>query len=602
MNRKPPASLPAAAKGKTRTLGFRFILLFTAITIPLLLLLFAASYYAKTVVLKQVAVSYRNLVTSNLHMIDRSLDDITTNMVNIVDHDDNFQKFARPGLTDTEAFFVKSELTEKNKIYQSYYHTVDLFYVYSQPNDVLDTSFLMGQNAVSVEQVREWLYHTLHNPQALKELYYKWSIVQINGQYFLHRMVANEPGNNAYIGALIHINTLKLPLGALNLSNGEVVFTADDGTVLSRPSAIIADGTRLPSGQLADGHAFSYTQEGKKLFVIASRSSTSPVHMAVVLPNSELLRGLNNFQMMINLLPLAVGFILLLYLFIFRRIVYYPILQLLNVIRRIKEGDMEARLPPSPVSEFETINHTFNSMVSEIGELKIDVYEERLNVQSAELKHLQTQINPHFFLNTLNIIYQLAELKRFDLVKKTVRHMVQYFRFMLSKKADTITLGQELEHIRNYLEIQKLRYQDAFTFDITAEESLLGVKLPSLLIQPFVENAMLHGLTVKSEVFTLHVSARRWPEEANTLVIEVQDNGRGMDGQVLQLVNSSEYAPDSEEGHIGIWNVKRRMAMRYGDSASVLFAHNSPRGVTVRLTLPMENEEEEPGYGRHAGG
>jgi two-component system, sensor histidine kinase YesM len=579
-------------KSRTKTLGSRFILLFSAVTIPLLLMLFAAGHYAKDVVLTQVANSYENLVNSNLHMIDRSLDDITTNMVNIVDHDENFQKFGRAGLSDTESFFAKMELTQRNSTYQSYYHTVDLFYVYSKPNDLLDTSYLLGASDVPMEKIRDWVSDTLHQPEAIKALYYKWSIVRIEGQYFLHRVVSDEPGNNAFIGALININTLKIPLGNLNLKEGDVLFADEDGTVLSNPSPMFNSGFRLPADKLAVNSSFSYSDGKRKLFVITSRSFRNGINMAVVLPNSELLRGLNTFQTFINLLPLFVSGILLLYLFIFRRIIYHPILQLLGVIRRIKEGDMEAKLPNSQVSEFETINHTFNNMVQEIKGLKIDVYEERLNAKNAELKHLQTQINPHFFLNTLNIIYQLADLKRYELVKKTVRHMVQYFRFMLSTNRDTITLSQELEHIRNYLEIQKMRYQDSFEFEIRLPDELLDARIPSLIVQPFIENAMIHGLSVKNEPFVLQIEVSPLEDSPDTMCIEVRDNGKGVDSVKLEELNSGLYAPASEDSHIGIWNVKKRAAMRYGDRASLAFRHNEPKGVRVRLCLPIDNTKE----------
>lgn len=576
---------------KTRGLGSRFIVLFSAITVPLLLLLFVAGHYAQKVVLAQVANSYQNLVNSNLYMIDRSLDDITTNMVYIVDHDENFQKFGRAGLKDSDYFFAQMELLQRNSAYRSYYHTVDMFYVYSRTDDrFAATNVITGSDH---DEVESWIVHALQTPESRQPLLYKWSVVRIGNQNFLHRVVSDETSNQAFIGALINVNTLKIPLGDLQLrAGGDVLFAGPDGTVLSDPSPELKQDFRLPADKLAMNASFSFTDDGHRFFIITSTSRNSGISMAVVLPYSELLKGLQSFQTLIYVLPLFVFLILLLYLFILRKMIYRPILQLLVAIRRTKDGDMEMKLPGSPVTEFDIIHHTFNDMVEEIKDLKIDVYEERLNVQKAELKHLQTQINPHFFLNTMNIIFQLADMKRYELVKKTVRHMVQYFRFLLGTSRDTITVAEEIAHIRNYLEIQKLRYQETFEFGIDIDPFLLEARLPSLIVQPFVENAMLHGMSVKGEPFLLSIAARYEAAPDGRMCIEVRDSGKGMAPDKLAELSSDHYKPASEDNHIGIWNVKRRLAMRYGDRCELTFFHNEPKGFGIRLCLPVEFAKE----------
>lgn len=574
---------------KLNTLGSRFIILFCAITIPLLLILFLVGNYAKSVVLTQVANSYQNMVASNLNMIDRSLEDITTNMVDIVNNDDDFQRFGRPGLSDSDYYFAQTELIHRNSTYQSYYHTVDMFFVYSKPNDAVYSTNLIGAASGSYEPVREWIADSFHHPESLKELLYKWSVIRIKDQYFLYRLVSDDLTNNAYIGALINIDSLKTPLGNLNLKGGaEVLFLGDDGKVLSTPAASLLMIEHLPPDKLKLNTNFSVISGKSKLLVVTRHSANSGISMAVVVPDSELLSGLSYFQAAINFLPLLAFAILGLYVIIFRNIVFNPIRHLLGAIRRIKEGDMNTRLPASNIAEFAIINHTFNNMVEEITHLKIDVYEESLRAQKAELKHLQTQINPHFFLNTLNIIFQLADLKRYDLVKKTVRHLVQYFRFMLRSNKDVTSLSQELAHIRNYLEIQKMRFQDSFIFDIQVPNELHMAQLPSLIIQPFVENAMIHGMSVKTSPFSLRIVAERVHGAEDMMSIEISDNGKGIPLKKLEEINAEWYAPISEENHIGVWNVKKRLTMQYGDKAKLNFYHNEPKGVMIRLLLPIE--------------
>lgn len=574
-------------KSRKKTLGRRLVQLFAAITIPLLAVLFAAGYYAKDVVLAQVSRSYQNLVNSNLKMMENSLEDITINLVDIVDHDENFQKFGRSGLTDSEYYFARMGIMQRNQSYQAYYHSVDLFYLYSGPNQSLTLSNVLGSTEAYMDEIRSWITDAVNDSDRLGRLQYKWTIVRIGGDYYLNRTVGNALDHPTYIGALIRLDSLRSPLGNLDLqAGGDVLIVDNDGNVLTRTSPSLGTGFRLPGERMKQRSSFSFSHNGEKLFVVSSQSPALGINLAVVIPNSELLRGLNMFQTVINALPFLILLILLFYLYYFRRIVIRPILNLLGGIHRIRDGAMETKLPDSNVVEFQALNQAFNSMVNEIQHLKIDVYEERLNAQKAELKHLQTQINPHFFLNTLNIIYQLADLQRVELVKKTVRHLVQYFRFMLQAKDSSITLEQELEHIRNYLEIQKLRYRDSFDFSIELSEELRHAYIPSLTVQPFVENAMIHGISLKGEVFRLAIEAA--PGEDGRMVIEVADNGKGMDGARLLELNAPGYQPASEEKHIGIWNVRKRMLMRYGEQASLVFGGNEPSGLRVKLTLPVQ--------------
>lgn len=576
---------------KSRKLSSRFILLFTALMLPLLLILFMAGRYAQDIVLTQVANSYQNLVNSNLHMIDRSLNDITTNMVYIVDHDENFQKFGRADITDTEFYFSKSELLQRNMAYRSYYHTVDMFYIYSRTNNRLATTNVIPES--DHDEVQDWIINSLQVTESRQPLMYQWSVVRIGNQNFLHRVVSDDTTNNTFIGALINVNTLKIALGNLDLrEGGDVMFAGEDGRVLSDISPDLNKEFRLPPEKLTMNTSFSLSDEGRSLFIITSRSPVSRINMAVVLPYSELLRGLQSFETFTYLLPLFVFIILLFYLYILRKIIYYPILQLLGAIRRTKDGDMGMKLPGSSITEFDIIHHTFNDMVDEIKDLKIGVYEERLHAQKAEMKHLQMQINPHFFLNTLNIIYQLADMKRNELVKKTVRHMVQYFRFMLKASRDTITIDQELGHIRNYLEIQKMRYQDSFEFNIHIAEELREAQVPSLIIQPFVENAMIHGISVKGDPFVLQITVGQDEMDHTRMRLEVKDNGKGITPDKLEALSAKWRDQISEGDHIGIWNVKKRVSIRYGNKAEISFFHNDPKGFGVKLCLPIEYAKE----------
>jgi len=580
---------------KLYSLGSRLGLLFAAVTLPLLVLLLAIGNYAKTVVLSQVAHSYQNLVDSNIRQIDRSLDDISSNLFLIVNQDPNFLQLAQADIDDAEYYFAQMGLQQRNLAYQSYYHTVDLYFVHSRLRHHTMFTGMPETSGQYAEEIRNQVREMMNASDRLEDYFYKWSIIRLNGDYYLFRLVGDDMSNNALIGALVSMDRLNKPLTNLDFGKqGLPVFVADDGQFLTGARPPRLEKLSLPQGGEKQDKYFETKAGDQTLFVVHQGSSKSGFHMAVVLPRTALLQGLDYFQAAINLLPVAVLAILLLYLLMIHRLILMPVKRLLATIRRVKGGDMEARLPATRILDFSLIHHSFNGMLNEIKDLKINIYEEKLRVQQAELRQLQTQINPHFFLNTLNVIFQLADLKRHELIKKTVRHMVQYFRFLMTTTVETVTVDQEMIHISNYLDIQKMRYQDTFDYGIAVEERLKDVRIPRLIVQPFVENAMIHGFSLREGVFRLSIDVS--PDEAGRpgMRIVITDNGKGFTEEQLTRLRDESQRPEEDTGHIGIWNVRRRLSLRYGNgAAAVTFANHPAGGAIVSLSLPIHLDGEE---------
>jgi two-component system sensor histidine kinase YesM len=229
-------------------------------------------------------------------------------------------------------------------------------------------------------------------------------------------------------------------------------------------------------------------------------------------------------------------------------------------------------------------------MAEQIGNLKIDVYEEQMKVQQAELKHLQAQINPHFFMNSLNIVFHLVELQKYGLIKKMIGHLVSYFRFIMSTNDTWIALASELNHIRNYIEIQMVMYPDKLVYQEKLPKELESTLIPPLLIQPFVENAIKHGFINNTKPFEVGITVE---EEAGMngdsyIVIQIWDSGPGFSEQQLERLNLGLYEKKPTDRHLGIWNVYRRMMMFYDNRARLTF-HNAPEGGgVVEIRLPVQ--------------
>jgi len=329
--------------------------------------------------------------------------------------------------------------------------------------------------------------------------------------------------------------------------------------------------------------------------IVATKSKFSDVYLSLLVPESQLLQQLPYFQRLIYLIPLVGAAVLSIYLLFLRNTLLKPMSDLIKGMRQIKRGELRARLGNEKSKEFSIINDTFNDMAAEIQDLKINVYEEQIRTQKAELKHLQAQINPHFLLNAINIIYNLAELNKNDLIKRMSTHISKYFRFVTRTNVSFVSVANELEHIESYLEIQRLRFPNYLKFELSMEQGLEQAAIPPLLIQPFVENAIKHGFEMSEEPFQIEVHLR-WgspeEEESPTFEIIILDNGRGISEEQLAELNDDRSFLYSGEGNLGIWNVRQRLKLQYGAAAQMVITPGEPKGTCIKLMIPFRIHSE----------
>jgi two-component system sensor histidine kinase YesM len=289
---------------------------------------------------------------------------------------------------------------------------------------------------------------------------------------------------------------------------------------------------------------------------------------------------------------IAMGSILLLpvFLLFLRTTVLVPLKRITAVMKRIEDGDLEARIDRYPAAEeFEIANGTFNRMMAQIKQLRISAYEDQIDKQKNELRNLQLRVNPHFFMNTLNIIYNLARVKNYELIQEMTLCLVQYFRYMFRSNLTFVPLKDELQHIRNYLRIQELRFPESLTYEIEIPESLLDTLVPSLVIQNFVENTFKHAITLDEPI---HLSIRAELADAAEpqIKITIRDTGKGFPEKVLNDFHLGNRIIDSQGEHTGIWNVQQRLRLLYGNHAYVMLSNSNPSGAVVEIALPRQTK------------
>ena len=224
--------------------------------------------------------------------------------------------------------------------------------------------------------------------------------------------------------------------------------------------------------------------------------------------------------------------------------------------------------------------------------LEKEIKNAQLSLKEAELKALQAQINPHFLYNTLDSIQWLAVLRGAEDIQKTIQCLGQLLRHSLDRKSVIVNVAKELEQIRSYLFIQKMRYGDKLSYRINLEPGVLDFELPKLVLQPIVENAILHG--VEPKVGNGSVSIEGWLAKGDQAIIDVADDGVGMGEEVLGRLNAilGNEAEGGSAQHLGLANVHKRLQHYFGEEFGLAVSSRLGAGSTVRIRLPRMPRKE----------
>ena len=210
-----------------------------------------------------------------------------------------------------------------------------------------------------------------------------------------------------------------------------------------------------------------------------------------------------------------------------------------------------------------------------------------LNKRQAQYLALQNQINPHFLYNTLDSIIWMAEGKKYEDVVLMTASLARLLRQSISNEDETVLIGQEIQYVKSYLTIQKMRYKDKLEFEINVDPSINSVHIVKLVLQPIVENAIYHGLKYKESKGMLTVNG--YQKDGNA-VIEIADDGVGMDEETLNRIFEKHKVNYRSNG-VGVYNVQRRLSMYYGKEYGLSYKSEKGKGTTVTVVIPIEQEE-----------
>jgi len=267
------------------------------------------------------------------------------------------------------------------------------------------------------------------------------------------------------------------------------------------------------------------------------------------------------------------------------RMIARPMDRLTRIMGAVEGGDLNVEIPEAGFLEIANLSSAFSNMLRRIRELMRQIVREQELKRSHELDALQAQINPHFLYNTLDSIVWMQERGQNQEAIQMVTALARLFRISISKGRNIITVAEEIEHARNYLIIQSVRFKNKFTYSISAQPEALGLYTLKLILQPLVENAIYHGLEhFSADEGRIEITAA---VEGGQTVLRVRDNGFGMSAAKVREVLGAQ----SGKSGIGLRNVHERICLAFGRQYGLSIESELDMGTEVTIRLPVLREE-----------
>jgi len=391
-----------------------------------------------------------------------------------------------------------------------------------------------------------------------------------------------------FIDIVIKASIFKDILHDASLSNSSTVqIQSESGTILfSYPQ--FAKTSPLSDRKSIEENSSGYFTKGSTFFVYDTSELTGWKFIRST-PLTEITKEATEIR---SLIVLTVGSILIftigLYIFITSRLIL-PLRLLKRKMKQASQGDLEVKFENKGTDEISELGENFNSMLIKIKDLLTKSVNEQKQLKKAELRTMQAQINPHFLYNSLETIIWMAEARKTGQVIEITKALSHFFRISLSKGKDVIPLEDEINHIRNYLTIQKMRYQDILDVTFHLNEDILEYEIIKLTLQPIVENAIYHGIKNKRGKGFVRIKGDFTPE--GSISIDVIDNGIGMKEDKLEEIRSqlSQGVPfEKEQGGFGMVNVHQRIHLHYGEPFGLTINSWYGSGTRVSLIIPAE--------------
>lgn len=323
-----------------------------------------------------------------------------------------------------------------------------------------------------------------------------------------------------------------------------------------------------------------------------------PFDIYVLVDYAEVFRNITLLEVFLSAVPIIITILSIIIILYIRQWMIKPITRLTERLSQL--GDS---IPPSEffisegILEIDKANDKLNKVIFDMQELKIREYHSQLELKKIELNYLKNQIRPHFYLNMLSMIHSMLQTKNYKEIEELTILTSNYLRHLFMANQDFSELKDEVQHIKDYLEIQRIRYGNSIYFSLNYNDDLQNTLVPSLLLQTFIENTIKHGFSFQ-DLFTILLSIKKVKtKNSDYIQICIEDNGPGFSEEILSKLNQKQSLITEDGHHIGITNTIERLNLLYPNNYTITFENNEEGGAKILLLIPYKIIDG--GYNEH---
>ena len=559
----------------------RLIVLIFAVILPINVLTLVMSDLTIREVENQITVNARNDLNLSISLVDAIMARMKTRFNYLSTNDINFIRLnLKPSVTakdrsDDLQAAISLRLTIDEILVD--YAWVSNAYAYFPDKEIF---LLSGDDSFRYREA--YVYFQSLAVDEPGDRIYRWTVTNLGDQEILLLIYKYR---NAYFGAWINLESLIQDLDLDVSRDGNLFFFADDSGSIGT-----GDPALLETGFLQSSNALKY--DGQSYIPVIGQSDQSDLILVEFLSRGRMAASLPGWLRTLQIISLLALLIIPVMLLFLRRWIIHPIRSLTRAMAEIEKGNLDYRIAEQAHgSEFDQINRNFNQMMDQVQDLKIDVYENKLEKQNIKMRYLAQQIQPHFILNAMNILYSY-EPEEYPLIRKMIQCLAKYFRYIVKVDANFVRIDQELEHIRNYFEIQMARYPDTFFASVEYDPDVGRCFVPPLIVQNFAENAIKHSLVLGNKI-GITVKAERLGEDK--IRIQISDTGEGIPQEILDKIELFRTTRQYQEGlGVGIQNSIERLDILYGGETGLKFMRlENPGGTLVEIIVPRHEDDSE---------
>lgn len=557
---------------KLNSLRFRSVLLLLTMVVLMIGLVAYNNYSAYTLLLKKVYSNTEDTLALYQKHLDEVLERSETYLYTTSTNNGSLISLKYMDMNTTEWFNALYQLRNSLQNAVATY-TMDEIFCYIPEKDTYVTG--SGNASITGIDFKKRIKGAIEDETINLA---DWTVIKEAGAYYFMRVLHI---GETYVGAWTGMETLLELLAQNGKTNGSLYFVTPDGQLLRNG---VEPLRMTPPEEKKNPYERELIEE-QKMLSVSKMLESAPLYLTSLVPESEFSNNGSDMVQVIIIVFFGLGLIWLIFVVVMKRWILTPVRALTDAIERLRSGDLKTYVPVSnQLDEFQNMTSAFNDMVSEIEDLKIHVYERKLQKQRLEAQYLKQQITPHFMINCLNTTYQLTETGHFDLARKMLKDLSRHLRFILSS-GQTVSLQEELQLVENYIELSGIRYPYSIRYVCSCPDDLTRATVIPLMFLNFVENTIKYEVRM-GQILEIHIEVEKTIRDGQEMVkVCIWDSGSGFSKEILNILQDLDGYLEKEGEHIGIANVIMRARHVY-KQPYFSFCNRRSAGAQVDMVFP----------------